>query len=72
MSNKMKDTVVVEVERLVSHPIYRKRIRRTNRLHAHDEMSSGRGDIVKIVETKPYAKTVTWKVIEIIKRYATA
>ena len=72
ISDKMKNTVVVVVERFVNHPLYRKRIRRTNKYHARDEMGAKTGDLVKIVEVRPLAKTVTWKVSEIVKKHATA
>jgi small subunit ribosomal protein S17 len=72
VSDKMQKTVVVAVERFMAHPRYHKRIRRTNKFHAHDEIGVSRGDEVKIVEISPVAKTVTWKVSEIVKKHAPA
>lgn len=67
VSDKMNKTVVIETTRFVSHPLYRKRIRKTAKYHAHNEMGAKTGDLVKIVETKPMSKTKNWKVIEISK-----
>lgn len=69
---KMEKTVVVEVERLVAHPMYHKRIRRTKKYHAHNEMQVKTGDMVKLTESRPLSKTKKWKVIEIIKSYGAA
>src|SRR5262245_60006289 len=63
---KMKNTVVVAVERLVSHPVYHKTIRRTSRFMAHDEKGCQRGDTVRIVETRPLSKHKRWRVEEIL------
>jgi len=72
ISDKMKNTVVVRVERLTAHPMYNKRIRKSNKFHAHDTLGSKSGDEVKIVESRPISKTVNWKVIEIVKKHAAA
>jgi small subunit ribosomal protein S17 len=69
---KMKNTVVVEVEKSMAHPVYHKRIRRTKKYHAHNETEVKTGDIVKLAESRPLSKTKKWKVIEIIKSYDTA
>lgn len=66
ISDKMDKTVVVLVERRVTHQKYKKVIKRSTKLHAHDELGAKAGNTVKIVETKPYSKTKTWKVIEVI------
>ncbi len=63
VSAKMKQTVVVEVERLVKHPQYGKYLRRHKRYLAHDEAGHKEGDKVTIVETKPYSKRTTFRVI---------
>lgn len=69
VSDKMDKTVVVAVERLVPHPVYGKRIRRTTRLKAHDEGNACRvGDLVRIVETRPLSKEKCWRVVEILER----
>jgi small subunit ribosomal protein S17 len=70
-SNKMQKTVVVEEVRLVAHPMYSKRTRRTTRYHAHDELGVKIGDVVELVECKPMSKTKTWKVKGVIKSYGT-
>jgi small subunit ribosomal protein S17 len=66
ISDKMDKTVVVLVERRVTHSKYKKVIKRSTKLHAHNEMDAKEGNTVKIIETKPYSKTKTWKVIEVI------
>ena len=69
VSDKMQKTVVVAVDYLKPHPLYRKIIRRTNKFHAHDERDECRmGDTVRIGETRPLSKTKRWEVIEIIER----
>jgi len=61
--------VVVAVERLVAHPLYKRRIRRTKKFKAHDEHNACRtGDMVKIVETRPLSKEKRWRVVEILSR----
>lgn len=69
VSDKMEKTVVVAVERLAVHPVYGRRIRRTERLKAHDEQNEAKmGDIVRLMETRPLSKEKRWRVIEILKR----
>ncbi|GAV24654.1 30S ribosomal protein S17 [Carboxydothermus islandicus] len=69
VSDKMDKTVVVAVEELVRHPLYKKTIRRTKKFKAHDEHNACRtGDIVKIAETRPLSKEKRWRVVEIIER----
>jgi small subunit ribosomal protein S17 len=63
---KMAKTVVVAVERLVRHDMYRKTIKRTSTFMAHDEIGAQRGDKVRIVETRPLSKNKRWRVAEII------
>ena len=59
-----KNTVVVEVERIFKHPIYKKYIKRSKKYHAHDETDALKvGDKVMIEETRPISKLKTWKVI---------
>lgn len=58
VSNKMDKTIVVEVQSFVTHPIYKKKIKRTNRFKAHDELQEcAIGDKVAIMETRPLSKT---------------
>jgi small subunit ribosomal protein S17 len=67
VSDKMEKTVVVAVDYLRPHPLYRKIIRKTSKFHAHDEQNSCKiGDVVRIGETRPLSKTKCWEVIEIV------
>jgi small subunit ribosomal protein S17 len=67
----MDKTVVVVVERVVPHPLYKRRIRRSTRLKAHDERNECRiGDTVRIEETRPLSKDKHWRVVEIVQRGA--
>ena len=68
-SDKMDKTVVVAVERLVKHPLYKKYIKQTSKFKAHDsENQCDIGDKVKIMETRPLSKTKRWRVVEIIEK----
>lgn len=67
-SDKMIKTVVVRVDRLVKHPIYRKYVRRRKKFMAHDELGAKIGDKVKIVETRPLSARKRWRVVEIIQK----
>jgi small subunit ribosomal protein S17 len=65
VSDKMHKSIVVEVERRVTHPVYKKIQRRRSRFVAHDEANACRvGDRVRIVETRPLSKTKCWRVQE--------
>ncbi len=69
VSDKMKSTAVVAVERLVKHPVYKKFIKRTTKFKAHDAKNECQiGDVVKIVETRPLSKTKRWRVTEILEK----
>ena len=71
VSNKMDKTVTVLVERQVKHALYGKYIKRSTKLHAHDEDGSCQeGDVVRLVETRPVSKTKNWRVVEILARAA--
>ena len=64
VSDKQDKTVVVSVERQVMHPVYKKIVKRSKKFAAPDENNQFKvGDIVSIVESKPYSKTKTWTVI---------
>lgn len=65
---KMAKTVVVAVERLVQHAVYRKTIKRTSTFMAHDEKGAKQGDRVRIVETRPLSRNKRWRVEEILTR----
>ena len=69
VSDKMDKTVVVAIEDNVKHPVYGKIIKRTLKVHAHDEKNEcGVGDKVRIMETRPLSKTKRWRVVEIIEK----
>ena len=69
VSNKMDKTVVVAIRDNVVHPMYGKIIKRTLKVHAHDENNEcGIGDKVSIMETRPLSKTKRWRIVEIIEK----
>jgi small subunit ribosomal protein S17 len=69
VSNKMDKTVVVAIETLVSHPLYKKSVKRTTKFKAHDENNECNiGDRVRIMETRPLSKEKRWRLVEIIER----
>ena len=69
VSNKMNKTVTVLVERQVKHALYGKYLRRSTKLHAHDETNScNEGDLVRVAECRPLSKTKNWQVVEVITR----
>ena len=69
VSDKMNKTIVVAIEDNVKHPVYGKIIKRTLKVHAHDEENvCGIGDKVEIMETRPMSKTKRWRVVEIIEK----
>ena len=69
VSDKMKQTIVVRVERKTRHPLYGKVIRKAKKYHAHDAKNEAReGDRVRILESRPISKTKTWILKEIIER----
>ena len=69
VSNKMDKTATVRIERKVKHPIYGKYIRRSTKLHVHDEQNACReGDTVTIEQCRPFSRTKSWRLVEIIER----
>ena len=69
VSNKMDKTIVVAIEDNVKHPIYGKIIKRTLKVHAHDENNEcSVGDKVEVMETRPLSKTKRWRLVEIIEK----
>jgi small subunit ribosomal protein S17 len=69
VSNKMDKTVVVQVERLVKHSLYKKYIRRSNRYMAHDADNSCQiGDRVLITESRPLSKVKRWRVSRVVEK----
>jgi small subunit ribosomal protein S17 len=72
ISDKMDKTVVVQVDRLVKHPVYRKYVRRRAKFKAHDENNTcQKGDRVVIRETRPLSKTKRWQVSQIVEKAVT-
>ena len=69
LSDKMKKTIVVRVERLTKHAKYGKVIKRKNKFKVHDEKNIAKiGDTVRIEETRPLSKDKRWKLLEVIKK----
>ena len=69
VSDKADKTVTVMLERQVKRPLYGKYIKRSTKVHAHDEDNRcGQGDLVKIAECRPISKTKSWRVVEIMER----
>lgn len=68
-SSAMDKTVTVVIERRVKHPLYGKFMRRSTKIHAHDEANScGEGDLVRVEQCRPLSKTKTWRLLEIIEK----
>ena len=69
VSDKMDKTIVVAVEDSVAHPIYKKTVKRTYKLKAHDEANECKvGDRVEVMETRPLSKDKRWRVVEILEK----
>jgi small subunit ribosomal protein S17 len=69
VSNKMDKTITIAVERKVKHPIYGKFIKRTTKLHAHDETNQcNEGDVVTVRECRPLSKSKNWMLVEIVTK----
>ena len=66
VSNKMDKTIVVAIEDHVKHPLYKKIVKRTYKLKAHDECNIG--DTVKVMETRPLSKDKRWRLVEIVEK----
>ena len=68
VSNAMDKTIVVRVDTVKPDPRYKKVVRRSRKFHAHDEENAAKvGDVVRIVETRPLAKTKTWRLAEVVE-----
>jgi small subunit ribosomal protein S17 len=67
-SDKMTRTVTVAIVRRFAHPIYGKQVTRTTTCKARNDLGAKAGDTVRIMETRPIAKTVRWRVVEIVER----
>ena len=69
ISNKMQKTIVVAVEDHVKHPLYKKIVKRTFKLKAHDENNECNiGDTVKVMETRPLSKEKRWRLVEVVEK----
>lgn len=69
VSNKMDKTVTVLVERVVQHPLYGKYIKRSTKLHAHDEGNEcNEGDLVVVQQCRPLSKTKSWRLVRVLER----
>ena len=69
VSDKMDKTIVLAIEDSVKHPLYKKVIKRTVRLKAHDENNECRvGDRVRVMETRPLSKDKRWRLVEIVEK----
>lgn len=69
VSNKMEKSIVAVIERTVKHPIYGKFIKRTTKLHVHDENNEcSIGDLVEICECRPLSKTKSWSLVRVVEK----
>lgn len=69
VSSAMDKTITVLVERRVKHPLYGKFMRRSTKIHAHDESNScGQGDLVVVEQCRPLSKTKAWRLLEVLER----
>lgn len=69
ISARMNKTITVRIDRLVRHPLYGKFIRRSTKLHVHDEDNTCReGDLVRIGECRPLSKTKSWTLVDVVER----
>ena len=69
VSDKMDKTIVVAIEDHVKHPLYKKIVKRTYKLKAHDEKNEcSIGDTVKVMETRPLSKDKRWRLVEIVEK----
>lgn len=69
VSDKMDKTITIAIERQVKHPIYKKFLKKTTKLMAHDENNEAhQGDTVRIMETRPLSKNKRWRLVEVLER----
>jgi small subunit ribosomal protein S17 len=69
ISNKMQKSIVVAIEQQIAHPLFKKRLKQTSRLMAHDEKGeAGIGDKVKIMETRPLSARKRWRLVAILEK----
>ena len=68
VSSAMDKTIVVRVDSVKPHPRYKKVVRRSTKIHAHDERNvAAVGDVVRVVETRPLSKTKSWRLVEVVE-----
>jgi small subunit ribosomal protein S17 len=68
-SDKMEKTIVVSIETLTLHPLYKKYVKRSKKVKAHDEKNEAKiGDRVRVIECRPISKEKCWKLVEILER----
>ena len=71
ISDRMDKTVTVLVERRVKHPVYGKFLRRSTKVHAHDDNNECRtGDVVRVEQCRPLSKSKTWRLVQVVERAA--
>ena len=69
ISDKMDKSIVVRVDRTMSHPVYLKTFRTSSKLYAHDEKNeAGVGDVVRVMETRPLSASKRWRLVEIVEK----
>jgi len=68
ISTKMKDTATIAVERIVVHPLYKKRMKRVKKYHVHDEIGVKVGQRVSFVDSKPVSKLKKWRLVAVINK----
>jgi len=69
VSDKMDKTITVKIERQVKHPLYGKFIKRSTKVHAHDESNECKmGDTVTVVECRPLSKSKSWQLVEVVEK----
>ncbi|MEW7976118.1 MAG: 30S ribosomal protein S17 [Candidatus Sedimenticola endophacoides] len=69
VSDKMDKTITVKIERQVKHPIYGKFVRRSTKVHAHDENNEcGIGDVVVVEQCRPLSKSKTWRLVKVVEK----
>ena len=67
ISKRMENTATVAVERVVVHPIYKKRFKRTRKYHVHDGIGTIVGQTVKFIGSRPYSRLKKWKIIKVLR-----
>ncbi len=69
VSDKMNKTRVVEIDRAIMHPLYKKYVHRRKKLYVHDEKNESHvGDTVRVIEARPLSKTKCWRLLAIVER----